>query len=47
MSPGPGHIVADERLALPRPRDVASPEFNAVRRRLAAMVHSEHQREAA
>ena len=42
MSPGPGRIVADERLDLARPRDVASPEFNAVRRRLAGMLHSEH-----
>ena len=46
MSPGPGHIVADERIALARPRDVASPEFNAVRRRLGALVHSDHQRAA-
>ena len=47
MSPGPGHIVADERIDLPRPRDVASPEFNDVRRRLGALVHSEHGRAAA
>ena len=47
MSPGPGHIVADERIDLPRRRDVASPEFNAVRRRLAGMVHSEHRSQAA
>ena len=48
MSPGPGHIVADERIGLARPRDVASPEFNLVRRRLADMVHSDHgRREAA
>ena len=47
MSPGPGHIVADERVALPRPRDVASPEFNAVRRRLGALLHSDHGREDA
>ena len=42
MSPGPGHIVADERIALPRPRDVASPEFNQIRRELAALLHSDH-----
>ena len=47
MSPGPGHIVADERIVLPRPRDVASPEFNEVRRRLAAMLHSDHARQDA
>jgi NitT/TauT family transport system ATP-binding protein len=47
MSPGPGHIVADERILLPRPRDVASPEFNEVRRRLAAMLHSDHARQDA
>ena len=47
MSPGPGHIVADERVDLPRRRDVASPEFNEVRRRLGALVHSDHGRKAA
>jgi hypothetical protein len=30
MTPGPGRIESDNRLDLPRPRDVASPEFNAV-----------------
>ena len=44
MSPGPGHIVADVAVGLERPRDVASVEFNAVRRRLAAMLHSDHAR---
>ena len=47
MSPGPGQIVADERIDLPRRRDVASPEFNDVRRRLAALVHSHHSRREA
>ena len=47
MSPGPGQIVADEPVHLPRPRDVASPEFNAIRRRLSALVHSDHGRAAA
>ena len=47
MSPGPGHIVADERISLPRPRDVASPEFNEVRRHLAAMLQSDHGRQDA
>jgi len=46
MSPGPGHIVADERIDLPRRRDVASPEFNEVRRRLGALLHSDHRRAA-
>lgn len=44
MSPGPGHIVADERIDLPRPRDVASPGFNDARRRLASMLQSDHAR---
>ena len=47
MSPGPGHIVADERIDLPRPRDVASPEFNDIRRHLAAMLQSDHARQDA
>lgn len=42
MSPGPGRIVSDERIDLPRPRDVSSAEFNDVRRRLSAMLHSDH-----
>jgi NitT/TauT family transport system ATP-binding protein len=42
LSPGPGRIVAQEIVDLARPRDVASPEFNAVRRRLAGMLHSDH-----
>jgi NitT/TauT family transport system ATP-binding protein len=47
MSPGPGHIVADIQIELPRRRDVASPEFNEVRRSLSALLHSDHQREDA
>ena len=35
MSAGPGHIDTDIAIELPRPRDVSSPEFNAVRRDLA------------
>lgn len=42
LSPGPGRIVAEERIELARPRDVASPEFNVIRRRLAGMLHSDH-----
>jgi NitT/TauT family transport system ATP-binding protein/sulfonate transport system ATP-binding protein len=35
MSAGPGCIETDIAIELPRPRDVSSPEFNAVRRDLA------------
>ena len=34
MSTGPGRIESDIEIELPRPRDVSSPEFNAVRREL-------------
>ncbi|HTB47567.1 MAG TPA: ABC transporter ATP-binding protein [Acetobacteraceae bacterium] len=47
MSPGPGRIVAEEPIELERPRDVSSPEFNAIRRRLAALLHADHVKEAA
>jgi NitT/TauT family transport system ATP-binding protein len=47
MSPGPGRIESDNRLALPRPRDVASPEFNEVRRELSARLHSHHAKKPA
>jgi NitT/TauT family transport system ATP-binding protein len=47
MTPGPGRIESDNRLDLPRPRDVASPEFNAVRRALGAKLHSHHGKKAA
>jgi NitT/TauT family transport system ATP-binding protein len=39
MSPGPGRITADVPIDLPRPRDVASVPFNALRRRLSALLH--------
>ncbi len=42
MSAGPGRIVADEAVPLPRPRDPTSPEFNALRRRFSAMLGSHH-----
>ncbi len=42
MSPRPGQIQSDNRVALPRPRDVASPEFNAVRRKLSSLLVSHH-----
>jgi len=32
MSAGPGRIDSDSRIDLARPRDVSSPEFNALRR---------------
>ncbi len=47
MTPGPGRIESDNRLDLPRPRDVASPEFNAIRRVLGATLHSHHAKKAA
>ena len=45
MSPGPGRIVRDVRVDLPRPRDVTSAPFNALRRELSAVLHSSHTRE--
>jgi NitT/TauT family transport system ATP-binding protein len=47
MAAGPGRIDRDERIALPRPRDVAAADFNAVRRELGAMLHSHHARKTA
>ena len=43
-SRGPGHTVAEERITLPRRRDVTSPEFNEVRRHLGVILHSDHAR---
>jgi NitT/TauT family transport system ATP-binding protein len=40
MSAGPGRIESDITIDLPRPRDVSSPEFNAVRRDLARRLTS-------
>jgi NitT/TauT family transport system ATP-binding protein len=40
MSAGPGRIVNDITIDLPRPRDVSSPEFNAVRRDVARRLTS-------
>ena len=40
MSAGPGRIETDIAIELPRPRDVSSPEFNAVRRDLARRLTS-------
>jgi NitT/TauT family transport system ATP-binding protein len=47
MTPGPGRIESDNGLSLPRPRDVASPEFNDIRRVLGAKLHSHHGKKAA
>jgi NitT/TauT family transport system ATP-binding protein len=47
MEPGPGRIASEHLITLPRPRDVASPEFNEVRRDLSARLHSHHARKAA
>jgi NitT/TauT family transport system ATP-binding protein len=47
MTPGPGRIESDNVVTIPRPRDVASPEFNAVRRVLGAKLHSHHGKKAA
>jgi NitT/TauT family transport system ATP-binding protein len=43
MTPGPGRIQCDHRVTLARPRDVASPEFNAIRRELSHLLVSHHQ----
>jgi nitrate ABC transporter ATP-binding subunit len=40
MSAGPGRIDSDFRIELPRPRDVSSPEFNALRRDIAQRLTS-------
>jgi NitT/TauT family transport system ATP-binding protein len=43
----PGTIKRDQRVSLPRPRDPASPEFNALERELGVLVMEEqalHQR---
>ena len=40
MSPGPGRVTADVRIDLPRPRDVVSPAFNAMRREVSDLLQS-------
>ncbi|WP_439573998.1 ABC transporter ATP-binding protein [Phreatobacter sp.] len=47
MTPGPGRIESDNASTLARPRDVASPEFNDIRRVLGAKLHSHHGKKAA
>jgi NitT/TauT family transport system ATP-binding protein len=46
MSPGPGRIDREYHIDLPRPRDIASSEFNEWRRLLSSQLHSHHQRKA-
>jgi NitT/TauT family transport system ATP-binding protein len=46
MSPGPGRIDNEYTIDLPRPRDIASPEFNEWRRLLSSQLHSHHARKA-
>ena len=46
MSPGPGRIDSEYFIDLPRPRDIAGPEFNEWRRRLSSQLHSHHGRKA-
>jgi NitT/TauT family transport system ATP-binding protein/sulfonate transport system ATP-binding protein len=40
MSAGPGRIDSDFRIDLARPREVSSPEFNALRRDVARRLTS-------
>jgi NitT/TauT family transport system ATP-binding protein len=47
MTPGPGRIESDNAISLPRPRDIASPEFNDIRRVMSGKLHSHHARKAA
>ncbi|MBV8534919.1 MAG: ABC transporter ATP-binding protein [Alphaproteobacteria bacterium] len=47
MTPGPGRIESDNRVDLARPRDVAAPDFNDLRRHLGAKLHSHHGKRAA
>ena len=47
MTPGPGRIESDNRLVLARPRDVAAPDFNELRRDMSAKLHSHHAKKAA
>lgn len=47
MTPGPGRIESDSAVELARPRDVASPEFNEIRREMSGRLHSHHGKRAA
>ncbi len=44
MTYRPGSIKRDQRVALPRPRDPAAPEFNDLKRELGTLVMAEQQR---
>ena len=44
MTYRPGTIKRDQLIALPRPRDPASPAFNALKRELGLLVMEEQQR---
>ena len=46
MSPGPGRIDSEFVIDLPRPRDIASNEFNEWRRLLSSKLHSHHAKKA-
>lgn len=41
MSAGPGQILSDVNIELPRPRDVSSPQFNALRRDITRQLTSQ------
>ena len=45
MSPGPGRIVSDVPIELPRPRDVSSPEFNLVQCRAGGLAGAGMERQ--
>jgi NitT/TauT family transport system ATP-binding protein len=47
MTPGPGRIESDNDVALARPRDLTSPEFNEIRRSMSNRLHSHHGKRAA
>jgi NitT/TauT family transport system ATP-binding protein len=47
MTPGPGRIESDNPMTLARPRDIASPEFNDIRRVMSGKLHSHHAKKAA
>jgi NitT/TauT family transport system ATP-binding protein len=44
MTYRPGTIKRDARIDLVHPRDTNSPEFNAIKKDLAELVHSEQER---
>jgi len=47
MSPSPGRIESQMAIDLPRPRDVAAPDFNEIRRQLSRKLHGRGGSEAA